>query len=229
MLLEAGLREIVYHDITAYRTLTKREGGTLQKQSYYFNSYALKLLLIFIFFTFSCNSETQDVVRTAQDQTVSTGYQVDEPNTPSVDHKLIAHFEAILAEYDRQGELEKNVSSPDEVERAHLRRILVFREMNCFYNNFLGEKEFEVIYSSREKQKQLPKGIQIDMGDPIDNIAGISLSSGRTREDFETFLKISFMETDYTGSFQISYEDRDDLEVDYFEYLLENKLTCFED
>lgn len=114
-------------------------------------------------------------------------------------------FFGLLAEYRTEG-ARPHQRNQRESETAKYRTMLAFYEMESAYR-VLNTTEKRSIFSGNA---DLPNGISLDGGPEVTEIAGIPLTSKNPREDFEWFLKLNYMETDYVSAWSIYNNDQMD-------------------
>lgn len=152
-------------------------------------------------------------------------YRGHEPGTPVEDGEFrpgkIEVFKKTLTEYNFRHRAERKLGG-HAGERAHMLTYFAFMQMHSAYGE-LNESERQFLYKKSDS-KQLPKGMQISQGEPVSSLMGIKLTSDNPREDFEWFLKLSFMEVDYTSTFQWKPGEFERLAKDYSRYLKENRI-----
>ncbi|MDD5554580.1 MAG: hypothetical protein PHU57_03075 [Patescibacteria group bacterium] len=121
------------------------------------------------------------------------------PSAPdTIRAEKIKQFFGFAAEYQKQnGKPLSRDSRANEV--VWYRTYLCFMEMERSYYS-LNETEKCSIFATDQK---LPKGIKISEGEPLIEVAGVSLISGNPREDFESFLENSYVEIDYMSGWSM--------------------------
>ncbi|MDD5071908.1 MAG: hypothetical protein PHQ42_04205 [Patescibacteria group bacterium] len=121
------------------------------------------------------------------------------PSAPdTIRAEKIKQFLGFLTEYQAQNE---EILPGDQGEREILwyQTYLCFIQMECAYYS-LNETEKCSIFATDQK---LPKGIKISQGEPLTEVAGVPLTSGNPREDFESFLGNSYVEIDYMSAWSM--------------------------
>lgn len=117
--------------------------------------------------------------------------------------QMITRFKLLLAEYRRQDTIVQKAKTQRRSELAAYRAYLAFLEINGMYR-LLNEWEKRYLFKTVEN---LPQGFKIDSGPDIIQILGIALVDTRdVRGNFESFLKLSYEETDYMSAWSISGE-----------------------
>ncbi len=133
-----------------------------------------------------------------------------EPELPPVRPEKLERFRELLEVYNAAigDDEEKSYSSLSrkDMERAHLITFYLHRQVQCAYRH-LNEAEVRAFFADTTFTRELPGGMYLGVGGPTTSIAGIPLGEGNSREDFEDFLRYSFMETDYMSAFETSEEE----------------------
>lgn len=110
-----------------------------------------------------------------------------------------------------------------ESQMAHLQVYWTFGVM-AYYYNALNDVEKDSVLKVLYTNSGATAGIHLGMGSPVRSIAGFSLAAPTPREDFESFLHFSFMETDYMSAFYIEEGERRKLYEKWKEYIRERGL-----
>lgn len=126
-----------------------------------------------------------------------------EPAEPIRAEKVRLFFD-LLAEYRKEGAATQKARTRRASEIAQYRTFLAFGDMEEAYRA-LNKTEQASIFNTNSN---LPKGIKLDGGSEVTEIAGISLTSEDPRDDFEWFLKLSYMEIDYMSAWRITDDDK---------------------
>lgn len=118
--------------------------------------------------------------------------------------QTIKLFKSMLEEYRLQDTQAHKAKTQRKAETAAYKAYLAFLGVNDKYR-LLNEWEKRYLFNT---VKNLPQGFKIDSGPEITEILGIRLTDPRDlRGNFESFLKLSYMETDYMSAWSIFKKD----------------------
>jgi hypothetical protein len=143
----------------------------------------------------------------------STNLSENQPQVPApmepIRPEKINQFFGWVNEYRAQHARESNGNQRQrDRETIQFRTMLAFRHLQVAYRA-LSEAEQQSIFTA-QVSPPLPSGIKLDGGAEITEVFGVSVSDGNAQDDFETFLSLSYMETDYMSGWSIARGDQMD-------------------
>ncbi|PIY96931.1 MAG: hypothetical protein COY66_02045 [Candidatus Kerfeldbacteria bacterium CG_4_10_14_0_8_um_filter_42_10] len=115
----------------------------------------------------------------------------------------IQTFSRLVGEYNRTVQLEMAAKTQDDQERAHMVQFYTFQYLAGYYWNVFYSSEREDFFADSSWHENLPSGMVLGPGGPLDSLEGNSLTTSDPRQDFENFLNYSFGEIDYQSMFAI--------------------------
>lgn len=112
-------------------------------------------------------------------------------------------FQNLLAEFRSQDNRVHRARTEKASEIVRYRTYLAFLKMRRVYRGQLNEWERRFLFRTVQN---LPRGIKFNSGPEVTEILGLPLTGQDPRGDFEWFLRLSYMETDYMSSWSIFQE-----------------------
>jgi len=141
--------------------------------------------------------------------------------------EMLEKFQLLLSEFRRQDNLGRKAKTQRKFEIAAYKTYLVFFKVREAYT-LLNEWEKRYIFKT---VKNLPQGFKLDSGPSITALVGVPLTDPRDpRGNFESFLKDSYMETDYMSAWSIAAGDQmGKIQKQYYEELKSRGLKITSD